>query len=456
MLKPTVLLVDDDDVFLQTLAERIRLRGLEAVTAPDGPTALELARSQHFDLAIVDHIMPGMGGLMTITRLRELSPSTRTVLLTGHGDDKVRQAVEALHGDYFDKLDIARFWKFLEQLQRNNNFLHPDYQATHPTAPSRDGNAPQQGPLPDKLVGRSPAMRPIVRLLPKLAALSCSVLICGEPGTGKALAARTLHRLAPGPAGPFRSLDCQSFSSELVASTLFGNPQEHRAGLLQSPHGGILFLEAVDHLPRPIQERLLRTLQEEGGLPLNRPRLVASTTHGLAALTAQGRFDEALAARLSEYVLELPPLRERKEDLPLLAHHCLRKVAADLGRDIRGLSPEALALLQDCSFPGNIPQLQSILEQAALLCPEGVIQPEHLQELQLQSPPPKATTAVRLPEGESLPTLAELEDSYIRKVMDATGGNRNAAAEILGISRSSLWRKLKLLDPAAEPADNDA
>ncbi|MBG0775158.1 MAG: sigma-54-dependent Fis family transcriptional regulator [Desulfovibrionaceae bacterium] len=493
MNRQIVLIVDDEPEFREAIAERIRLRGMEPLAAPDGDAALAALRSARVDMAIVDYVMPGMDGLVTVTKLREINPGLRTVLLTGKGGDKVRQASEALDTPYFDKADMAAFWEFVQRVQAGGTSQAPvgapgpgtaapgalsaprppagfPAPAPAPATPvagapaGADAAAPRRtglsidsrpGPLNKRLLGQTPVMRDLFEKIAKLAVLDCSVLLLGETGTGKATIARTIHELNPRATGPFLGVDCQMFNADLLAQELFGlevqrpeGPAAVRRGLIEDARGGAIFLDEIGALAPATQNRLAGLVDSQsftreggGGEVVAEVRILAASSGDLEGAVARGFFREDLYARLATYVLRVPPLRERAEDIPLISRYFLHKYAAEFETGVRHISGAALERLMGYSFPGNVRELESIIESAVITAEGATILPEHLPEL---DPSPRA--ALHAPSGETLVTLAEVEDAYIRQVIAATKGNKNLASDILGISRSSLWRKLKRMN----------
>jgi DNA-binding NtrC family response regulator len=278
------------------------------------------------------------------------------------------------------------------------------------------------------------------------------VLITGESGTGKELVARSIHAQSGRARGPFVAFNCGAFNEELVANELFGHEKEaftgassRRPGLLETANGGTLLLDEIGDMPPSTQVKLLRVIQERevirvGGTkptPLD-IRIIAATAKDLKVAVTEGVFRQDLYFRLNVVNIALPSLAERREDIPLLAYHILDKCRRSAKKRIKAISQEAMALLKDYGFPGNVRELENILERAVAMCRDEVIQvsdlPPDLSELALYS--------YRRP-GEKILSLEELEQDYIRHVLDLTGGVRTRAAEILGIDRASLWRKMK-------------
>ncbi len=478
--RPVVLVVDDEADFLDSLSERIRLRGMDPIVASNGPAALSVARARHIDLAVVDLKMPEMDGLVTIAKLREINPHLKTVLLTGQGNEKERQASEALTSGFYEKNNMNDFWSFIRQFQNQNGVIILAQQPAS-TMPGFDdlmeseqiemaaagklfasstlhseANPLKQQPVGPRLIGETPVMQDLKNNLAKVATLDCTVLIRGETGTGKELVAKAIHRLSPRANKKFLAVNCASFSQDLLSNELFGHERDAftgasrlKKGLFEAAEGGSIMLDEIGDTPLAMQVQLLRVLQEKtiirvGGteeIPVD-VRVLAATNQSLQRKSEEGAFREDLYYRLNAFVLRIPPLRERREDIPLLCSYFLEKYRREFKKDIERFSGDVLEIFMQHPFPGNVRELENAVERAVILCEDKIIQPNHLPKRFQVAPQPVPPAIV----PDTLMTLAELEDEYIRKVMNATGGNRNEAAEILGISRSSLWRKLKRLD----------
>lgn len=469
--KLKVLLVDDEPDFLSSMAERIKMRGMEPILAENGKDALEKASGLHLDLAIVDLRMPDVDGMTVMGRLKEMKPGLQTVLLTGYGEEKVRQACEAMESRYFEKDDMDSFWKFIQRFSSNSNVVviapqggrggwGPEEQDARfeQLAPNprelRHWDVGPEGPSVAKprIIGETPAILEVKRSISKVASLDCTVLISGETGTGKELVARSIHVKSSRRRGKFLAINCSAFGQDLLNNELFGYERETNAGsvrikkgIFEAAQGGTILLDEICETPAVMQTHLLRVLEDKqiirsGGteeIPVD-VRVLAATNQRLSKKVESGQFRRDLYFRLNTFVLRMPPLRERKEDIPLLANYFLGKYRKEYGKKIDRISNEAMQVLADYSFPGNVRDLEHALERAIIVCDGHVILPEHLPQRFSGR-----DASVIEEEKKGLVTLAELEQDYIRKVLRHTRGNRNEAARILGISRTSLWRKLK-------------
>ena len=454
-----ILLVDDEEKFLDSLSERIRLKGHEPLTASSGEEAIAFVKSVHVDLAIVDYRMPEMDGIVTITKLKELQPDLATVLLTAYGDDKLKEAAEAVDAGYFEKDNMIDFWQFIRR-------FNPEMWGMYNEGPGRSepvetrvatGETAEALPQPHLqrpfIVGQSPAIQDIKDNLEKVAALDCPVLIVGETGTGKKLVARNIHLHSLRSGQKFTAVNCATFNEELLNNELFGHDVEATAGVLHSrkgviessPRGTILF-EEVGKAPQSLQVKLIRLVEErsiyrmEGNkeIPVD-VRVLASTNRNLAREAEEGGFREDLYYALNTFVLRIPPLRERREDIPLLCNYFLDNYRKEFGKDVKQIDADALAMLMAYSFPGNVRELESAIERAIIMCSGDKLEKEHFPLRILQGWKPAEASQ------EAIPSLAELESRHILDVLNATRGNKSEAAKILGINRASLWRKLKNL-----------
>ena len=455
-----ILLVDDEEKFLNSLCERIRLRGHEPLTASSGQEAIARVKTTPVDLAIVDYRMPEMNGMVTITKIKEVQPHLKTVLLTGYGNAKLKEAAEAIDTGYFEKDNMPDFWRFIKQLT-------PAPWTGFADGPGRSGPGEPRarrvddtrgtavGPHPQRLhiVGQTPAIEEVKNNIAKVAALDCPVLILGENGTGKKLAAHTIHMHSQRCHQKFTPVNCAAFNEELLNNELFGHDIEDASGTLHSrmgviemsPHGTLLF-EEIGDAPQSLQVKLVRLLEErtfyrmEGNqeIPVD-VRVLASTNRNLTHEIETGKVRKDLCYALNTFVLRIKPLRERKDDIPLLCNYFLDSYRKEFGKDVKRISDEALDVLMAYPFPGNVRELESAIERAIIMCDDEVLKKEHFPKRIVQSWKPTR------PSPDSFLSLAELEVKHILKVLEATSGNKSEAAKILGINRASLWRKLKNL-----------
>ena len=483
-----ILLVDDEDKFLNSIARRLRLMGFDPLLASNGPQALELARSKRIDMAIVDLKMPGMDGLVTITKLKEKHPDLRSVLLTGHGSEKVKQATEALKADYFEKDQMDAFWNFVKRSGESGNTV-----IIRPPAASRatgdvdrhdilsastievmpDRRLAANRPAPSgadskirgtyfgerlRMVGETPAMQELRRDIERLAALDCSVIISGETGTGKELAARMIHASSARKNSEFVAINCGCFSNDLMIEEFFRHgrttlPGDVRPGgeVTGSRPGGTILLDQIEGMSPRMQLSMLKLIDSKN---ISRPagasdfpldvRIMAASCHDLGNLVEEGKFRDELYYRLNVLELFIPPLRERKDDIQPLSSYFIHKFAEEFGKSVVYISEEVVSAFMSYDFPGNVRELEHIIERAVILADGSTIEFKHLPRRfhKAESAAPESAKAFT--------TLAEMEKNYILEVLEATDGNKTKATEVLGISRAALWRKLKQFEKEKE------
>lgn len=441
-----ILVVDDDPVTLKNLRRLLEKSGYEVSTFSNPVRACEEFKKASFDLLITDLRMPHMDGLSLLEEVQRAALGIEVILMTGYAS--LDGAVEATkRGAYYylakpftpDQLR-AVVREALEQKALRER--------------GAAGGTPMQagGGSNAVMIGESPRMMQVAEVIRQIAPTDCNVLITGESGTGKELAARAIHALSPRAQGPFVAFNCAAFSPELIANELFGHEKDAytgattlRPGLLEAANGGVLFLDEVGDMPLDMQVKLLRVIQERevlrvGGtrpIPLD-VRVLAATAKDLKTEAAEGSFRQDLYFRLNVVNLVLPSLRERRQDIPLLAYHMLDRSRRRMGKTVKAISREAMDLLENYHYPGNVRELENIIERAVALCRGDRILardlPPDLAELELHP--------YERP-GGSLMNLEELEEGYIRHILQLTGGVRSKAALILGIDRASLWRKMK-------------
>jgi DNA-binding NtrC family response regulator len=474
-----ILLVDDEELFLKAISERMRLLDLTPLTAVTSREALEAARRHELDLAIVDLNMPDQDGLVTITKLKEIQPDLRTVLLTGFGDEKARQATEALDSAYFEKDDMSRLWRFIKDWRSKSGMIILAPGMDQEEAGGELGIRPEEIELlaarqtlekrsrpidPDyfqgpRLIGETPPMAELKNRIAKVAVLDCTVLIQGETGTGKELVAKAVHNLSPRRSNRFLAINCGAFSQELLSNELFGHEKEaftgavrSKKGMFEAASGGTLLLDEIGDTPPSMQVQLLRVLQEKaiirvGGteeVPVD-CRVLAATNQSLKDQVKAGGFREDLYYRLNVFEISIPPLRRRKDDIWPLASFFLDKYRREFGKEVEHISDEVLSVFMSYPWPGNVRELANVIERAVILCESRVIERQHLPRRFRES------SSFRMEGLQDFLTLAQMEERYIQEVLKACQGNKTRAAEVLGINRASLWRKLKRLEEGSGP-----
>ncbi len=440
-----ILIIDDEPIALQNLEYIMKKEGYEVVCVESGLKALKLLEKNEFDLILTDLKMQPIDGLQVLERTKELYPDTEVILITAFAT--VDTAVEAMKKGAYHyiskpfKLDEVRHTvrKALEQRALKKEVSELRERVKH-----------HEGvPL---IVGKSQAIQSLKETIRQIAPTDCNVLIYGETGTGKELVAKAIHYLSPRAEKRFLAFNCGAFTEELLANELFGHEKEAftgakgiKKGLLESASGGTVLLDEIGDMPQSMQVKLLRVLQEKklirvGGteeIPID-IRVIAATNRDLKKEVKRGRFRKDLFYRLNVITLEVPPLIDRRDDIPLLAYHFLKIFSHNQGKSIDKISDQVMDILMSYEFPGNVRELENIIERAVTLCRGEVIETRHLPpDLQ------QLTFRVKRPVRRELPTLEEQERDYIQWVLQKTGGNKTKAAEILGIDRVSLWRKLK-------------
>jgi len=452
MLPPAAILIaDDDPVALNLLAEVLGGEGCRVRAAGGGAECVRLAEAEPFDLALVDLRMPDVDGLEVVRRLASVQPGVPVLVLTAFAT--IDTAIEAIREGAYDYLSKPFRMEEIKLAVRR----------TLATRRLARENVQYRHELQDRygvqgLVGQSPAMVEVYKLVARVAHLDTTVLVQGETGTGNELVARAIHYASARAEGPFVVVDCTVLPEALFESELFGHERgaftgavSARRGLFETAAGGTCFLDEIGELSAPLQAKLLRALQEQtirrvGGndrIPVS-VRILAATNRDLKQRVAERSFREDLYYRLNVVTLNLPPLRERPEDIPLLVQHFLGKYTRASGRPIKGLARETLACLASYHWPGNVRELENAIERAVTLTPSELIMPE---DLPAQSRA-EATAPLVVP-GPRM-TLEEVKRWYVSTVLGEVGGNKAKAAEILGVDRGTLYRILRRQAGAGE------
>jgi DNA-binding NtrC family response regulator len=439
-MRPRVLLVEDEPSLQVGLADLFAEQGWEAEVAGSVQEAFAALAGNPPDVVLCDLRLPDGEGLAVLEKALGLPMPPQVVMLTAYGTvDKAVEAMKRGAADFLTKpfdeehlLAVLRRNIELVQLRRRVADL--------------EGQA-------DAPLGVSPAFTQVLQVAATVAATDVTVLLEGETGTGKEVLARFIHRRSSRASGPFVAVNCAALPEGLLEAELFGHEKgaftgalRARAGRFEEAHRGTLFLDEVGELPLPLQAKLLRVLQEQRfeRLGSNRSvgvdvRVIAATQRDLRAEVQAGRFREDLFYRLCVVPIKLPPLRERREDIPLLAAHFARSWGRKLGRELT-FAPETLEHLARLDFPGNVRELEHLVGRLAALCPAPVVLPEHLPA---EYKPTRETGVAGALEGTLAAQLAACEREILQRALQRAKGNRTQAAKLLGISRKSLWEKLK-------------
>jgi two-component system response regulator HydG len=448
MANSTVLVVDDDRANLDSVARIFQLEGLATLTASDGEEGLALLRRPEVGVLVTDLMMPGLDGKELLRTARSMRPDVEVVLMTAYGT--VEAAVSAMKDGAYDFITKPlKRHALVKTVQRA--LEHRALMAENEALKARLADLGAPGGR--TLIGQSPAFRALMETLRQAGAAHATVLLVGESGTGKELAARALHELSPRASGPFVAVNCGAIPETLLEAELFGVEKgaftgalARREGRFERAHGGTLFLDEVGELSLGAQVKLLRVLQEGeierlGGTgPLQVDvRVVSATRRELPREVAEGRFREDLYYRLNVVEVRIPPLASRREDVPLLADHFLRRFAAKNAKPLRGLSAEALQALEDYAWPGNVRELEHAIERAVVLARGEVLEIGDLPE-SVRTGPRGAAGQVVIPIGTP---MEEVERRLIHETLRHTGGDKTMAARLLGIAARTIYRKLE-------------
>ncbi|WP_449245036.1 sigma-54-dependent transcriptional regulator [Desulfobacca acetoxidans] len=441
-----ILIVEDETISRENLQHVLEKEGYETVAVENGSLAYEELAQGEFDLVLTDLRMQQIDGLQVLARAKELQPDIEVIVITGYAT--VASAVEAMQKGAYHYL--AKPYKIEEVRILVRKALEKRWLRQEVSQLKRQV---QQG-FP-WLVGKSTKMLALEETIRQIAPTDCTVLIQGETGTGKELVAKAVHHLSNRAEKRFLAINCGSFTAELLANELFGHEREAftgargiKRGLLEAANGGTLFLDEIGDMPPVMQVKLLRVLQEKtflrvGGteeLPVD-VRIIAASNKDLKQEVDLGTFRQDLFFRLNVITLYVPPLVERRDDIPLLCQHFLTKFAESQKKRVEGISPEVMTILMNYEYPGNVRELENIIERAVTLSTGPIIEIGHLSpDLQ------KHQYHVQRHRKKEFHTLEENERDYIEWVLAQVEGNKTKAAEILGIDRVSLWRKLKRFD----------
>ncbi len=435
-----VLVADDEEPLRRLLKKELERKGLQVQVAADGRAAIELLRNEAFDVVLLDIVMPGTDGIAVMKKMREDPEAPAIIVLTGRAT--VETAVEAMkHGayDYLTKpykLDelviiINRAYEF-GRLRVKSRLLEQELVRKE---------------APFSFVYRSRAMKEVLALIRKIAPTDSSVFIQGESGTGKELVCNAIWHHSRRNAHPLIAVNCATLSESLIESEIFGHEKgaftsayEMKHGLVEVADKGTLFLDEIGEMPLQLQAKLLRFLdsgefRRVGGTRSQQVdvRVVAATNKDLRDLTGEGRFREDLFYRLNVINITLPPLRDRPEDIPVLADHFLGKYCRKLSKEIDGFTEEAAAAFERYSWPGNVRELENVIERAVIICDAQMI---GISDLSIPQERPQLQPA-------AAGSLEDVEKEHIMKVLRETDGNQSRASQILGIDRKTLYLKLK-------------
>lgn len=452
LISQKLLVVDDEEIVRTSCIRILSSEGYSVETAKSSTEALEKLQGGSFDLVLTDLVMPGITGIELLRRIKEEWPGAEVVVITGYGT--VKTAVEALRYGAYDYIEkpftpeilLHAVERCLEKrkLQIENTRLRHEIGAFYSL---------------ENIVGVSKGMQKIFRLVNTVAPISSTVLITGESGTGKELIARAVHYNSARREQPFLVIDCGAIPDNLMESELFGHIKGSftgavttEKGLLETASGGTLFLDEVGNLPMSMQAKLLRVLQEKelravGGRKTVRVdiRLVAATNRDLADMVKEGSFREDFFYRLNVFPITIPPLRNRKEDIPPLAYHFLSKYCKEVGRDVPHISAEAIRRLVTYDWPGNVRELENVIHRAVIVCEERMLRPEHIiTPLEEEREVPLTLEELKKRKRDiRLKSVEEIEKNFLLAALRRNNWNVTKAAQEIGMQRTNFHALLK-------------
>ncbi|MEJ2324446.1 MAG: sigma-54 dependent transcriptional regulator [Nitrospirota bacterium] len=440
-----VLIVEDERTALKNLEHVMRKEGYQVTGTLSGSNALRLLDEQEFDVVLTDLRMEHVDGVEVLERSKRLQPDAEVVMITAYAT--IPSAVETMKKGAFDY--IAKPFK-LEEVRKVVGSAMERVRLRKENAQLREHIERYEGKV--KIITQNLALQSLLETAKQIAPTDASVLITGESGTGKELFARYIHFMSKRAEGPFFGINCGALTEDLLSNELFGHERgaftgatSMKKGLIEASSGGTLFLDEITEMSPAMQVKLLRVLQEKELLRLGSTvpvpvdvRVIAATNADVQEAIGDGRFRQDLYFRLNVISIHIPPLVERRDDIPLLSQYFLRKYSALMKKDVREVSPSVMDVLMNYDFPGNVRELENIIERGVALSNGPSIElahlPEDLKALNVRTFRRK---------DERLPTLEEQEIAYIKWVLKETGGNKTQAAQMLGIDRVSLWRKMK-------------
>jgi two-component system response regulator AtoC len=438
--KVKILVVDDEAIIRESLRDWLSDVGHQVLTAENGFQALKMIEREKPGIAIVDLVMPGMDGIELLKRAKEISPSIEVIIVTAYGS--IPTAITAMKEGAYDYIEKPfcpeKAELLIERLVEHQGLLEENI-SLHQRLEERYRF--------ENIIAKSPKMQQVIEVIKVVAKSNATVLITGESGTGKELVARAIHSQSYRKDKPFIAVSCAALPESLLESELFGHEKGaftgahvQRRGKFEIANRGTLFLDEIGEMSANIQVHLLRVLEEKeftrvGGNELIKVdvRVISATNKDMKKAVASGQFREDLYYRLNVVTIELPPLRERKEDVPLLAQHFLKKFAVENQKEITGFSPEASDFLLKYDWPGNVRELENAIERAVILVKNSYIDAADMPQENLQ-------LVQSAPVGKS---LEEVEKEHILNILKESGGNYSKAARILGISRITLYNKAK-------------
>jgi two-component system, NtrC family, response regulator AtoC len=470
-----ILVIDDDEGFRAMLCEALVGQGHDPVGVGSAEEGLVRARAEIFDLVLTDVMLPGMDGIEGLSRLKDASPTADVIVMTGYATkEKALEAVRLGACDFFSKpFSLAEMEVVIRRVLERRAL-------TEELSRLKSALAEPKGP---NIVGQSPVMRAVVDMVRRVAPLDSTVLITGESGAGKEVIADAIHALSKRASAACIKVNCAAIPENLLESELFGHEKgaftgavAQKKGKFELAQNGTIMLDEIGDMPLFLQPKLLRAVEQKqiervgGTRPIDIDiRIIAATNQDLETLVAQKQFRADLFYRLGVATIHLPPLRDRKEDLPLLTDHFLVRINPRVGVNLRGVSREGMRLLFEYDWPGNVRQLANILERAAILSVGDVLTATDISRALTgvdRRPPPEAPLGEAGPRRDVLPdatgnlrdTLQDMERNMIVAALKKSGGVQKDAARLLGVSPKNLWNKIQKhrIEPADYAADSTA
>jgi len=447
-----ILVVDDETIIREALRDWLEDAGYRVLTAENGPRALEIIQEGRPSVAFVDLVMPGMDGIELLRRVKEISPGTEVVIITAYGS--IPTAINAIREGAYDYIEKPfcpeRAEILIEKLLEHQRLLEENIALQHKL---------EERYRFENIIAKSPKMQQVIEVIKVVAKTNATVLITGETGTGKELVARAIHLQSHRRDRPFIAVSCAALPESLLESELFGHEKgsftgayAQKKGKFEAANRGTLFLDEIGEMSANIQVHLLRVLEEKefnrvgGNEPIKVDvRVISATNRDMKEAIARGQFREDLYYRLNVVNIELPPLRERAEDIPLLAEHFLSGFALENQKELTGFSPEATEFMLKHGWPGNVRELENAIERAVILARNPTIGVSDL------SPQNLVVAGSNNSTGRN---LKQVEQEHIQSVLSETGGNYTEAARILGISRMTLYNKAKAYGLGVKKMDN--
>ncbi len=445
--KAKILIVDDEQIALRNLEHVMQKEGYIVVGTHRGPNALKLIEEQWFDVVLTDLKMEKVDGMQILKKCKDLYPDTEVIMITGYAS--IQSAINAIKKGAYDY--IAKPFK-LDEVRKVVKEAIEKVRLKKENAQLREQIEKFEGKV--KIMTQAPSMQKLLETARQVAPTDCNIVLSGESGTGKELFSRYIHLHSLRAEGPFFAINCGAFTEELLSNELFGHEKgaftgatAGKKGLIEMASKGTLFLDEITEMPSSMQVKLLRVIQEKEVLRVGATepvtvdvRFIAATNRDIHDAIKTGNFRQDLYFRLNVVSLHIPPLSERRDDIPLLSYYFLKKYAALMKKETSEISQDVIAILMNYDFPGNVRELENIIERGVALSNSNTIEiahlPEDLKELSIMT--------FRKKEGK-IPSLEEQETAYINWVLKEVGGNKTLASQILGIDRVSLWRKLKKL-----------